>query len=77
MQIRDAVAADAPAACHPLRRSIADLSSADHHDDPEIKHLSRAPRVQTALEPGPRRRPTRANPSNPAATSATITVASA
>jgi hypothetical protein len=36
LQIRDAVAADAEAACEVMRRSIAELCTADHHDDPEI-----------------------------------------
>ena len=33
MKIRDAVAADAPAACDMLRRSIAELCGADHRND--------------------------------------------
>ena len=36
MEIRDAVPADAPAACEVLRRSIIELCVADHHDDPAI-----------------------------------------
>jgi GNAT superfamily N-acetyltransferase len=36
MEIRDAVAADAPAACQVLRRSIAELCVADHRNDPAI-----------------------------------------
>ncbi|MGO9360721.1 MAG: GNAT family N-acetyltransferase [Xanthobacteraceae bacterium] len=36
MEIRDAVAEDAPAACDVIRRSIAELCAADHRDDPEI-----------------------------------------
>jgi GNAT superfamily N-acetyltransferase len=36
MEIRDAVAADAPAACQVLRRSIAELCLADHRNDPAI-----------------------------------------
>src|SRR5213082_1020272 len=36
MKIRDAVPADAPAACEVLRRSIIELCVADHHDDPAI-----------------------------------------
>jgi GNAT superfamily N-acetyltransferase len=36
MEIRDAVPDDASAACAVLRRSIAELCSADHHDDPAI-----------------------------------------
>jgi GNAT superfamily N-acetyltransferase len=36
MQIRDAVAADAGAACEVMRRSIAELCVADHHNDPAI-----------------------------------------
>jgi GNAT superfamily N-acetyltransferase len=36
LQIRDAVAADAEAACEVMRRSIAELCTADHHDDPKI-----------------------------------------
>jgi GNAT superfamily N-acetyltransferase len=36
MAIRDAVAEDAPAACEVIRRSISELCSADHHDDPVI-----------------------------------------
>jgi GNAT superfamily N-acetyltransferase len=34
MQIRDAVAEDAPAACEVLRRSITELCAADHRNDP-------------------------------------------
>jgi GNAT superfamily N-acetyltransferase len=34
--IRDAVPEDAEAACNVLRRSIAELCIADHHNDPEI-----------------------------------------
>jgi predicted GNAT family acetyltransferase len=36
LTIRDAVAEDADAACNVLRRSIAELCIADHHDDPAI-----------------------------------------
>jgi GNAT superfamily N-acetyltransferase len=36
MEIRDAVADDAPAACGVLRRSITALCVADHGNDPEI-----------------------------------------
>jgi GNAT superfamily N-acetyltransferase len=36
MKIRDAAPEDAPAACEVMRRSIAQLCSADHHDDPAI-----------------------------------------
>ena len=36
MQIRDAVAEDAPAACEVLRRSITELCVADHRNDPGI-----------------------------------------
>jgi GNAT superfamily N-acetyltransferase len=36
MKIRDAVLDDADAACAVLRRSIAELCAADHHDDPAI-----------------------------------------
>jgi GNAT superfamily N-acetyltransferase len=36
MKIRDAVAEDAPAACEVMRRSISELCSADHHNDPVI-----------------------------------------
>ena len=36
MQIRDAVPADAAAACEVVRRSIAELCVADHRNDPEI-----------------------------------------
>lgn len=36
MQIRDAIIADAPAACRVLRRSITELCAADHRDDPAI-----------------------------------------
>ena len=36
MEIRDAVAEDAPAACQVLRRSIAELCVADHRNDPTI-----------------------------------------
>jgi GNAT superfamily N-acetyltransferase len=36
MEIRDAVAEDAPAACHVLRRSISELCVADHRNDPTI-----------------------------------------
>ncbi|OLD92043.1 MAG: hypothetical protein AUG92_02650 [Alphaproteobacteria bacterium 13_1_20CM_4_65_11] len=36
MKIRDAVPADAPAACEVLRRSIIELCAADHRNDPVI-----------------------------------------
>jgi len=36
MEIRDAVAEDAPAACQVMRRSIAELCVADHRNDPAI-----------------------------------------
>jgi GNAT superfamily N-acetyltransferase len=36
MHIRDAVVEDAPAACHVLRRSIAELCAPDHQNDPAI-----------------------------------------
>jgi GNAT superfamily N-acetyltransferase len=36
MEIRDAVLADAPAACEVLRRSITELCVADHRNDPAI-----------------------------------------
>src|SRR5689334_14484101 len=36
MHIRDAVSKDAPAACEVIRRSISELCSADHHNDPVI-----------------------------------------
>jgi GNAT superfamily N-acetyltransferase len=36
MDIRDAVPADAPAACQVMRRSITELCTADHHNDPAI-----------------------------------------
>ena len=36
MEIRDAVAEDAPAACRVMRRSIAELCVADHRNDPAI-----------------------------------------
>jgi GNAT superfamily N-acetyltransferase len=36
MKIRDAVPEDAEAACETMRRSIAELCAADHHDDPGI-----------------------------------------
>jgi GNAT superfamily N-acetyltransferase len=36
MEIRDAVAEDAPAACQVLRRSISELCIADHRNDPTI-----------------------------------------
>lgn len=36
MEIRDAVAADAAAACEVLRRSIAELCAADHHNESAI-----------------------------------------
>ncbi|HJU15215.1 MAG TPA: hypothetical protein VJ770_01985 [Stellaceae bacterium] len=36
MKIRDAIPADAPAACAVLRRSIVELCGADHGGDPEI-----------------------------------------
>jgi GNAT superfamily N-acetyltransferase len=36
MEIRPAVVEDAAAACEVLRRSIAELCAADHHDDPAI-----------------------------------------
>jgi GNAT superfamily N-acetyltransferase len=36
LTIRDAVAQDAGVACHVLRRSIAELCVADHHNDPAV-----------------------------------------
>jgi hypothetical protein len=36
MEIRDAVPADAAAACAVLRRSIVELCGLDHRSDPEI-----------------------------------------
>ncbi len=36
MEIRDARAADAPAACQIIRRSILELCAADHRNDPAI-----------------------------------------
>jgi GNAT superfamily N-acetyltransferase len=36
MIIRDATPEDASAACETMRRSIAELCAADHHNDPEI-----------------------------------------
>jgi GNAT superfamily N-acetyltransferase len=36
MEIRDAAPADAEAACEVMRRSIAELCVADHHNDPKI-----------------------------------------
>src|SRR5690349_5224597 len=36
MEIRDAVAADAAAACVVIRRSIKELCIADHHNEPAI-----------------------------------------
>jgi GNAT superfamily N-acetyltransferase len=36
LEIRDAVAADAPSACDLLRRSIVELCAADHGNDPRI-----------------------------------------
>lgn len=36
MMIRDAVSEDASAACQTMRRSIAELCAADHHNDPAI-----------------------------------------
>src|ERR1700730_9548986 len=36
MEIRDAVAEDAPGACQVLRRSISELCVADHRNDPTI-----------------------------------------
>lgn len=36
MEIRDAVADDAPAACQVLRRSISELCITDHRSDPTI-----------------------------------------
>lgn len=36
MNIRRATSADAPAACEVLRRSIAELCEADHHNDPAV-----------------------------------------
>jgi ribosomal protein S18 acetylase RimI-like enzyme len=36
IEIRDAQASDAVAACEVMRRSITELCAADHHDDPEI-----------------------------------------
>jgi GNAT superfamily N-acetyltransferase len=38
VEIRDAQPADAPAACKVMRRSIAELCIADHHNDPETLH---------------------------------------
>jgi hypothetical protein len=34
--IRNAVSADAQAACEVMRRSVAELCDADHHNDPKI-----------------------------------------
>jgi len=36
MEIRDAVPEDAHAACEVMRRSISELCSVDHHNDPVI-----------------------------------------
>jgi GNAT superfamily N-acetyltransferase len=36
MKIRDAAPEDAPTACEVMRRSIAELCTADHHNDPAI-----------------------------------------
>ena len=36
MKIRDAAPEDAPAACEVMRRSIAQLCSADHHNEPVV-----------------------------------------
>ena len=36
MEIRDAVPEDALSACEVMRRSISELCSADHHNDPVI-----------------------------------------
>jgi GNAT superfamily N-acetyltransferase len=36
MHMRDAVPEDAPSACEVIRRSISELCSADHHNDPVI-----------------------------------------
>jgi hypothetical protein len=36
MHIRDAVPEDAPSACEVIRRSISELCSTDHHNDPVI-----------------------------------------
>jgi hypothetical protein len=36
VNIRDAMAADAAAACEVLRASISELCAADNHNDPEI-----------------------------------------
>jgi hypothetical protein len=36
VKVRDAVPEDAPAACHIMRRSIAELCGADHNNDPVI-----------------------------------------
>jgi hypothetical protein len=36
LQVRDATDADADAACDVMRRSIAELCVADHHNDPQI-----------------------------------------
>src|SRR4051812_29781991 len=36
MEIRDAELADAPAACMVMQRSIIELCSADHHNDPDV-----------------------------------------
>jgi GNAT superfamily N-acetyltransferase len=57
MDIRDAVAEDAPAACRVLRRSITELCVADHHNEPAIlqKWLSnKTPEILTTwiLQPG-------------------------
>jgi hypothetical protein len=36
MEVRDAVAEDAEAACQVMRRSIAELCFADHRNDPDV-----------------------------------------
>jgi hypothetical protein len=47
MRIRDAVPEDAVAACEVMRRSIAELYVADHHNDPAIleRWLDKTPEI--------------------------------
>jgi GNAT superfamily N-acetyltransferase len=51
MEIRVARPADAPGACHVMRRSISELCIADHHNDPEILRrwlANKTPEIVTA-----------------------------
>jgi GNAT superfamily N-acetyltransferase len=51
MEIRDAIAEDAPAACEVLRRSISELCVVDHGNDPSILAkwlLNKTPEIVTS-----------------------------